>query len=277
MRVGDLMNSPVVVINGTDTLAYARNLMLREGVSRLVVVKGTRPIGTITRRDIIRSLRNYKMRQRDFDSILVSEVMRTPVTTIDENAPIAEAARRMVSANIKGLPVVNQVGELLGIITKTDLTRYFAEMMRSKYTVGDLCQSERLPVINRHHTVYRVMDVMEELGTDRVIVVEEDRPIGIITETDLSFIRPPKASNSFLKGARAESEEVSSTRFYLIPVAEDIMTPDPLTANLSEDASRAAEKLIDNGIGGLPVVNDEGLLVGLITKFDFVKALAKEV
>ncbi|MEM4721489.1 MAG: CBS domain-containing protein, partial [Candidatus Methanomethylicaceae archaeon] len=81
MRVGDLMNSPVVVINGTDTLAYARNLMLREGVSRLVVVKGTRPIGTITRRDIIRSLRNYKMRQRDFDSILVSEVMRTPVTT----------------------------------------------------------------------------------------------------------------------------------------------------------------------------------------------------
>ncbi|MEM2002851.1 MAG: CBS domain-containing protein, partial [Candidatus Methanomethylicaceae archaeon] len=91
MRVGDLMNSPVVVINGTDNLAYARNLMLREGVSRLVVVKGTRPIGTITRRDIIRSLRNYKMRQRDFDSILVSEVMRTPVTTIDENAPIAEA------------------------------------------------------------------------------------------------------------------------------------------------------------------------------------------
>ena len=277
MRVGDLMNSPVVVINGTDTLAYARNLMLREGVSRLVVVKGTRPIGTITRRDIVRSLKNYKMRQRDFDSILVSEVMRTPVTTIDENAPVAEAARRMVSANIKGLPVVNQVGDLLGIITKTDLTRYFAETMKGKYVVGDLCQRENLPAVNRHHTVYRVVDVMEESGTDRVIVVEEGRPIGIITETDLSFIRPPKANSPFLKGARAESDEVSSARFYMIPVAEDIMTPDPFTVKLSEDASRAAETLIENGIGGLPVVNDKGLLVGLITKFDFVKALAKEV
>ncbi len=275
MRVGDLMSSPVVVINATDTLAYARNLMLREGVSRLVVVKGTRPVGPITRRDIVRSLRNYKMRQRDFDSILVSEVMRTPVTTIDENALIVEAARRMVSANIKGLPVVNQGGDLLGIITKTDLTRYFAETMRGRYTVGDLCQREHLPIVNRHHTVYRVVDVMEELNTDRVIVVDEGRPVGIITETDLSFIRPPKASSSFMKGSKAESEEFSSTRLYLIPVAEDIMTPDPFTVKLSEDASSAAQALIENGIGGMPVVNDEGMLVGLITKFDFVKAIAK--
>lgn len=276
MRVGDLMNSPVVVINGTDTLAHARKLMLREGVSRLVVVKGTRPIGTITRRDIIRSLRNYKMRQRDFESILVSEVMRIPVTTIHEDAPVGEAARKMVSANIKGLPVINHNGDLLGIITKTDLTRYFAESVRGKYKVADLCQRDSLPTVNRSHTVYRVVDIMEELNTDRVIVVEEARPVGIITETDLSFIRPPRISNTFIKGFREESELVSSARLYLIPVAEDIMTPDPFSARLIEEASSAAETLIEKGIGGMPVIDNEGLLVGLITKFDFVKALTKE-
>lgn len=276
MRVGDLMNSPVVVINGTDTLAHARKLMLREGVSRLVVVKGTRPIGTITRRDIIRSLRNYKMRQRDFESILVSEVMRIPVTTIHEDAPVGEAARKMVSANIKGLPVINHNGDLLGIITKTDLTRYFAESVRGKYKVADLCQRGSLPTVNRSHTVYRVVDIMEELNTDRVIVVEEARPVGIITETDLSFIRPPRISSTFIKGFREESELVSSARLYLIPVAEDIMTPDPFSARLIEEASSAAETLIEKGIGGMPVIDNEGLLVGLITKFDFVKALTKE-
>lgn len=275
MRVGDLMQSPVIVINGINTLAYARNLMLREKVSRLVVVEGTRPIGTITRRDIIKRVRDYRMRQRDFDSILVNEIMRTPVTTINEEAPISEAAKKMVSANIKGLPVVNHNGDLVGIITKTDLTKYFAENLKGKYTVKELCQTENLPIVHRQHTVYRVIDVLEEYNVDRVIVVENARPVGIITETDLSFISPPKTSNTFLKGSRKESEERSSARLYLIPVAEDIMTPDPVLVKDSEDASRAAAMLINNGIGGMPVVNKDGALVGLISKFDFVKALTK--
>ncbi|MGQ9759698.1 MAG: CBS domain-containing protein [Candidatus Methanomethylicaceae archaeon] len=277
MRVGDLMTSPVIVINGINTLAYARNLMLKEKVSRLVVVDGTRPIGTITRRDIVKRLRDYKMRQRDFDSILVNEIMRTPVTTINEDATISEAAKKMVSANIRGLPVVDRQGALLGIITKTDLTKHFAENIKGKYIVRDLCQSENLPIVHRQHTVYRVIDILEESNVDRVIVVENERPIGIITETDLSFISPPKTGNTFLKGSRKESEEISSARFYLIPVAEDFMTPDPIVVRASEDARKAAAMLINNGIGGMPVVDENGTLLGLITKFDFVKVLAREV
>ncbi len=276
LKVGDLMQSPVIVINGIDTLAHARNLMLREKVSRLVVVEGTRPIGTITRRDIVRSLRNYKMRQRDFDSILVNEVMQTPVTTINEYAPVREAARKMVSANIKGLPVVDRNGDLLGIITKTDLTKYFADSMKGKFAVKDICQTSSLPIINRHHTVHRVIDILEEFNVDRVVVVENGRPVGII-ETDLSFISPPKTGNTFLKGSRKESDEISSVRLYIIPLAEDVMTPDPIVIRSSEDASAAADILITKGIGGMPVVNEGDMLVGLITKFDFVKKLAKGV
>jgi len=278
LLVRDLMQSPVIVVRSMDTVAHARNLMLKEKVSRLVVVEGERPVGTLTRRDIIRSLRNYRMRKRDFESIIVSEVMRSPVTTANEEDSITDAAKKMVSSNVKGLPVVDKKGELVGIVTKTDLTRYFSENLRGKFKVKEFSQGRKgLPVIHSSHTVFRAMDLMEETSADRVIVVDDSKPIGIITETDLSFMRQQRSGNSFRKGSRRDAEAVSPTRIYLLPTAADVMTQDPTIVNESEDAGIAAGMLIEKGIGGMPVVNKKGDLVGMITKFDFVKVLAKEV
>ena len=278
MLVRDLMQSPVIVVRSMDTVAHARNLMLKEKVSRLVVVEGERPVGTLTRRDIIRSLRNYRMRKRDFESIIVSEVMRSPVTTANEEDSITDAAKKMVSSNVKGLPVVDKKGELVGIVTKTDLTRYFSENLRGKFKVKEFSQGRKgLPVIHSSHTVFRAMDLMEETSAERVIVVDDSKPIGIITETDLSFMRQQRSGNSFRKGSRRDAEAVSPTRIYLLPTAADVMTQDPTIVNESEDAGIAAGMLIEKGIGGMPVVNKKGDLVGMITKFDFVKVLAKEV
>ncbi|MCS7097887.1 MAG: CBS domain-containing protein, partial [Candidatus Methanomethyliaceae archaeon] len=76
MKVREYMSSPVIVVGPTDTLAYVRNIMLKEGISRLVVVERNRPIGIITRKDIIRKIRDQKFQIRDFDAIFVNEIMR---------------------------------------------------------------------------------------------------------------------------------------------------------------------------------------------------------
>jgi CBS domain-containing protein len=44
----------------------------------------------------------------------------------------------------------------------------------------------------------------------------------------------------------------------------------------TKDAAQTAGILISRGIGGMPVVSREGNLVGMVTKFDFVKVIAKE-
>lgn len=118
MKVGELMRSPVVTVSKNDTVARARNLMLREMVSRLVVVEGNSPTGILTKKDLVRDLASYKMRNRELDSIMVLEIMRTPVKVIQESASVEEAAKAMVKANIRGLPVVDSGGSLVGIITK---------------------------------------------------------------------------------------------------------------------------------------------------------------
>jgi CBS domain-containing protein len=276
MLVKKLMQSPVIVINRIDTVSHARKTMMKEHLSRLVVVDGSRPVGTLTRRDIIKSLSDYKMRQRDLDSILVEEIMRAPVSTISEDDRVEEAAKRMVSKNIRGLPVLDQNGDLVGIVTKTDLTKYFAESSIGKFKVKDVFQpKDTVPTVNVSHSISRAMDLIHDKAVDRVVVLDGLRPIGIITESDLAQLAPRKGNTAFHKG-RVKEMEVSQTRIYLIPTAENVMTPNPRVIEGNEDAATAARVLVENGIGGMPVVNRKGDMIGLITKFDFVKALAKE-
>jgi CBS domain-containing protein len=276
MLVKMIMQSPVIVINRAETVSHARKTMMKERLSRLVVVDGSRPVGTLTRRDIIKNLSDYKMRQRDLDSILVDEIMKAPVTTIGEEDSVGEAARRMVAKNVRGLPVVDPRGDLVGIITKTDLTRYFAETHTGELKVKDLYQAkESVPTVNMTHSISRAMDLIQDRTIDRVVVLDGQHPIGIITESDLALLAPRKGGAPFHKG-KVKDLELSPTRIYLVPTAEDVMTPNPKVVEANDNAIIAAKQLIDDGIGGMPVVNRKGEMIGLITKFDFVKYMTKE-
>jgi len=278
------MQSPVKVISKVETVSHARKVMMREKLSRLIVVEGTKPVGTLTRRDIVNGMNNYRTRQRALDSILIEEIMRSPAITLSENDSVTEAACKMVHDSIKGLPVVDNSGELVGIITKTDLTRHFSESYKGGLKVGDMCQPpEGIVIVSPSHSASRAAELMCEKGLDRAIVVDGNKPIGVITETDLSAMNPNRSKNPFLTrgakgtGTREDEEIMSNTRVYLTPIAEEVMTRDPITVERSEGAAAAAGMLIDRNIGGMPVVSKNGELIGMVTKFDFVKLLAKEV
>jgi len=278
ITISEIMQGSIRVVGKYDTIAHARNILLRERLSRLVVIDKGVPVGVLTKKDILKALSNFRTRQRELDSIGINEVMRSPVIVIKEGASIKEAAQLMSSEGIRGLPVTDDRGALVGIITKTDLTRYFSDNYKGCYAVKDVVDlGKEPPMVHRTHTIYRVIDLMDELSTDRVIVVEENKPIGVITETDLSFVKPYRGEEPFFKGRKVEEREVKLTRVYALPIAEDIMTPDPLVIESTADAGAVAGKLIENGIGGMPIVDGHGMLLGIITKFDFVKALAAEV
>lgn len=51
---------------------------------------------------------------------------------------------------------------------------------------------------------------------------------------------------------------------------EQVMTGDPITINPSESVIDAAKRMIDNDIGGLPVVDDSGTLTGIVTESDLI-------
>jgi len=118
----DLMSSPVRTIRPEVTIQEAQRVLLRYGHSGLVVVDGQgRLVGVISRRDIDIALHH------GFGHAPVKGYMTTDVKTLSPDTPLAEIQRLMVQWDIGRLPVL-QDGQLVGIVTRTDVLRHLHEL-----------------------------------------------------------------------------------------------------------------------------------------------------
>ncbi|MFS8886690.1 CBS domain-containing protein [Synechococcus sp. H70.2] len=118
----DLMSSPVRTIRPEVTIQEAQRVLLRYGHSGLVVVDGQgRLVGVISRRDIDIALHH------GFGHAPVKGYMTTDVKTLSPDTPLAEIQRLMVQWDIGRLPVL-QEGQLVGIVTRTDVLRHLHQL-----------------------------------------------------------------------------------------------------------------------------------------------------
>lgn len=277
MNVGSIMTDEVFVMEDTQQVAYARNLMLRHGISRVVVVDSEgKPAGIVTETDITRKLRinGPAWKRRPIDKISIRRVMNENPISVDINATPREAADLMLKKKIGSLLVMDGE-ELAGIITKRDLLRFFKDRCAGRWRVEDLMTRD-VKTVTANHTLAHVIDVMEENDISRVVVTGNGAVEGIITSENLSFATfedpergIPVERVYFISRA---SEEKRRARTIAMLTAGDIMTEDVITVEPSADASEAASVMLDNCISGLPVVEDDEL-VGIITKTDIISGI----
>lgn len=128
--VRDWMTSQVVTISPNTTLPKAHELMTQKNVRRLPVVDDNgRLVGIITLGDVrgaepsqATSLSVWELNYL-LAKLCVEEIMTRNPVTVQEGAAICEAAHLMLDYRVSGLPVVNSRGELVGIITESDIFR----------------------------------------------------------------------------------------------------------------------------------------------------------
>jgi CBS domain-containing protein len=118
---------------------------------------------------------------------------------------------------------------------------------------------------------------MSKDRVSRVVVIdEENRPIGIITRSDITLANTlPNISRLYVAGGSKIAAEflkraVTSRRI----VAMDFMTEHPLCVNQSSNLSVAAKLMSIHGISGLPVATESGTLAGIVCKTDITQAVA---
>lgn len=140
MKVGDIMHTDVKTADAEDTFADVAKLMRSNGISSVVVLDGGKKLaGIVTERDIV----NLVAAGGDPQSVKVMHGMtRRHLETTAPKVDIAEAADRMVSLNIRHLPVVDK-SEVVGIVSIRDLTKWAAEELTGGHEMPDIERSQR--------------------------------------------------------------------------------------------------------------------------------------
>ncbi len=131
-QVSDIMAKSPVTLGRNDALDRALDLMETHGIRHIPVLEQGALVGILSQRDLFHAtlgsvLRYGERAERAFlATLLVKEVMtEPPLTTIGPGASLREAARLLAEQKIGCLPVLKD-GELVGLLTKTDVLRTVA-------------------------------------------------------------------------------------------------------------------------------------------------------
>ena len=129
--VRDIMQRKVVTISVGDSLSTVEDIMTLGHVRHMPVVQAGRLVGVVSQRDLLRAslsaLSDFGRDERRafLQAVEIKKVMSAPAITIAPDASVQEAARVMAAHKIGCLPVTER-GQLVGLVTETDLLVHFA-------------------------------------------------------------------------------------------------------------------------------------------------------
>ena len=300
LKAEDIVNNNPVTLEPNKTLYDVRNILIKYNISRVVIVEKEKgenkeAIGIITEKDITRFLFS-ELPTRHLDEIRIDEVIRSRnIITAKKDTDISTCAKLMLDNNISSLIItVNRLNDgsniLEGIITKSDLLDAYVKSYGGNVTVNEY-MTKKVLTVRPDEAVHMVLLIIVDSNVSRVIVVQGDgKPIGIITNHDvlpastlLLANKTTPYSQYWIKRKDIENNNkgiISRSKGNLpygmkrILLAEDIMKFDPIIITDYADLIDAALIMRGNRISGLPVVDSNDRLVGIITKTDITRAMA---
>lgn len=265
----------VIAAPPTQSIIGAVEQMTTCGFRRLPVTDpGTGKLrGIITSGDIIDFMGGgdkYRLVQVRHDGNLIAAlnenvrtIMTQKVKTLDHEAKIRDAIEIIVSRKIGGLPITGKDDVLAGIVTERDVLGVLMTE-HSRLKVEDVMTTS-LRVTAPDCPIASVTREMTKHRFRRLPVVSDDVLYGIVTATDL--MRYLGSREVFSRISTGQASEVTSLPVRTL-VAGELYTTTP-----EKSISEAAREMLKRNIGALPVI-ENSRLVGLVTEFDLVKALA---
>lgn len=279
--VQGVMSRRVVTVRADAPVASAVERLRRFGFSALPVVNGRhRLVGVVSLLDV---LRNRESGGTDADT-LVDEIMSPDVLSMPPTAGVAVVARRMrAHGELRVMPIVER-GELIGVVTRSDLLRPAAPSSRLgslvRRVIGRDSSSAsdeallRLAQPGRSRAAVDGASPVAEVMTTEVVTVRPSDPVDVavalVLERRLTSL-PVVDDGWRLVGIVSEADLLGdrySGRSGLRTVSA-VMTRTPVVLSSSASVSEAVALVAERGLRMVPVVSD-GVLVGVVSRGDLI-------
>ena len=274
IRVKDIMNAPIGIESGT-TLDKVIDKLLTHRISRLIIYKEKKPIGMVSEKDILNYLYQEKLHTH-INKVPINEIMHD-IFFITSSSTIPEAAKFMIENRCSSIAVGSEEN-LLGIVTKTDITKYYAQRYQGKNQVAKKMSVNYFSAL-ANDSIYDLIGTMLDLEISRMaIIYKTQKPVGIISTGDIFRTVLDIEANETTKKMLNLSREYENfwTRYgeFCSQPAEKIMSRGIIQVKENEDLANACQMILDKGINALLVEDSEGRLVGIIGKREILSALA---
>jgi CBS domain-containing protein/anti-sigma regulatory factor (Ser/Thr protein kinase) len=149
-RVESVMASNVIAIDPSFTMSQVKDLMRDKRISGAPVVKENQVIGIVTISDVIRSMEEGKL------NFLVTDLMTSDVRTVSKDAMVTDVVNNLGRQGFSRLPVVDQDGTLVGIVTTGTLIRSLLMQMDKSFQRNE---AEKL-------YTYRASHIFQDISSD---------------------------------------------------------------------------------------------------------------
>jgi CBS-domain-containing membrane protein len=294
--VSEVMTPQVATLDPDMTVAQAWERMLTLFIKAMPVVDDSRHvIGMLTDEDLIRRagvLSHLSVAARLDDQVVkdqlkglqtstlkVADVMSTPVWTARSSDSLGAAAARMAKNDIKRLPVVDDHGRLVGVIARLDILRQVAliepRLPKAPLAAGasitvQAVMYDPVPTVSPGAGLADIVAALLETGMRRVIVVDEEgRPLGLISDSDLVSGVSPREQKGVLSALRRLLPAPPSQA-----TAAQLMSPGVLTAPPELPLLEAARQMFSEQRKWLVVVDQNKKALGLVDRQVLLKAVS---
>jgi len=256
-KIRSVMTRDVVTARPRETVSSVAKKMSDNGVSCVVVAEGRRIKGIFTERDLVRGI----ARDGDADGdATMSQRMSSPVATIGPHMPVLDTAEMMESKGIKRVPVVAR-GEMVGIVTQTDITRGLALLSPLRF-VSDIMSSD-VATVQANQTVTEAAQIMSERDISCIVAMRGDLVVGMLTEKDLA---------KYVVAAGHKPSETRVVDVMSFPVHWVPPSCSVLSANQKMSAMRVHRLLVMEGHDLRGIVSQRDIMKAVRAEFERVDA-----
>lgn len=274
VTAGDISDD-AIALDVSNNILDARNVMMKYNISRAIITDNKMLVGMVTEKDIIRFVYSFNS-SRSAHEIRLGQVMgnKAPIT-VEDSMSLTSCAKLMLNKGISSLIVTHKNSTDVGIITKTDIVDYYSKFYKRLNKVRDYMTTSVFS-ISPDELVIEAMRLLLENKVARIVVIKNDKAIGIITGRDLLPLTS-LVSSGFEKYDKKNQfgSNIAMSSLKGILFVGDIMRSSLITILGTEDLAVAAKIMIRNRISGLPVVDKNDKLKGIVTKTDILRAFSK--
>ena len=266
-----LYSSPVISLEKVATIDRVLLKIQLNNIKTVLITSGKTPLGVITETDIVKFLEEDKT-SRALDEILVTELMTGKLISITggQQDHLNQCAQRMEIFKIGAIIILDEYGKVTGITSKTDITNAYSKIYPGKFKVKGY-MTKKVATCRKSDSIQFALNMINKNGISRLVVTDQyGIPAGIITRN--TFL---KHTNNFKKGSHKALDYWTPTKLSKTLPIEKILNHDILLVDLEDDLAEAARLMIKNLVSGIPVIDKEKNLVGIITKSDVVRAFTQ--